>query len=306
MLDQDATFSFDIRGLDRAELIVESAAELDVLSGVYGAQDSSERAPEARLARMLSEEFAELPHHPDVLEITAADFAASGHEVPLTFSRRAETNAFYWMRLPLTLRPKLDWAFSRLELAVEFNPEDDEPASQRPVAYAILPNRDFADRFQARATLDVAFNAAFELTAGLPEVTIPIGAPVAVTTAAEASARLGAGLGVTTQYEWRLQKARIDHTETGLPRVFWRIDGTQFFAQEVPTPIVVVQVPRAAGRLEVAAAMQAYRHVSLLNASLAQKITELPGRLKAFFTGGSPLRDERSWDLTPSLLRART
>jgi hypothetical protein len=301
MLDDGATFSLDIRGVDRDRLIAEAAAEIDALGGVFGADDTPAATPEAQLARMLSEEIAELPHHPDVLEITEQDFAVSGREVPAAFAKRAEKSAIYWVRFPLALRPKHDWAFSRLELAVEFNPGGDEPAWRRPTALSILPNRDFTDRFKASANVDVSFDTAFELTAGIPEITIPTGAPVPVTAAAQASGKLGAGLGIATRYEWRLQKARIDHTETGLPRVFWRIDGTHFFAQDVPTPIVVLEVPRPVERLEVAAAMQAYRNVSLLNANLQETVKQLPKRLRDFFKGGSPLRDERSWDVAPSL-----
>ncbi len=300
MLRDDATFTVDIRDLDRRELLEDAAREIDALSGHYGDGDAPSETPEARLARALSEEFAEFPDYPDILEITARDFAVSHRELPLTFRRRAQDHSYFWMRLPLVLRPKLDWAFSRLELAIEFNPSESSP-QLRPTAYAILPDRKFQSVFEGHAQVDVGFDANFELTAGLPAVDIPL--PVPASAQADASARIGAGLGVKTRYEWRLQRARIDHTETGLTRVFWRIDGTEFFAEDVPTPIVVVQVPNAAERLEVAAALQAYRHLSLLNASFQQQIVGLPRRLKDFFTGGSPLRHEASWDLSAALGR---
>lgn len=302
MLTDDVSFSLDIAELDRRQLLVDAAHEIDVLSMSYGAGDGGEPEETAagRLARMLSEELAQFPPYPDVLEITAADFDVSDEELPLTFRKRTPEYAYYWMRLPLELRPKLDWAFTRLELAVEFNPDEPDPRL-RPTAYAILPDRKFATLLSTSTAVDVSLDGNFELSAKLPEIPVPVGLPVPVTAKAAASARLGGGLGVKTSYEWRLQKAQIDHTETGHARVFWRIDGTEFFAGDVPTPIILLQVPRAAQRVEMAAALQAYRHLSLLNASLQQKIQGLPRRFREFFTGGSPLRDEASWDLTESL-----
>jgi hypothetical protein len=299
VLTEDATFTVDMHGVDRKKLLRDAATEIDVLSGHYGDGDDGAETAEARLARTLSEEFAEFPDYPDILEITVEDFAASGREPPLSFTRRAEDHVYLWMRLPLALRPMLDWAFSRLELAVELSSDDGGDPRLRPMAYAILPHRKFQSVFEGSARVEVSFDANFELEAGIPAVPLPIGVPASA--GAEAAARIGAGLGVSTNYEWRLQRARIDHTETGHSRVFWRIDGTEFFAEDVPTPIVVIQVPRSARNLEVVAALQAYRHLSLLNAGLRQKVEGLPRRFKEFFTGGSPLRDERTWDLSHML-----
>jgi hypothetical protein len=279
----------------------DAARQIDILSGDYGAGDEVPETAAARLARLLADEIAEFPEYPDVFEITTRDFAVSGREPPLTFRKREHEYAYYWMRIPLALRPKLDWAFTRLELAVEFNPDDSDPRL-RPTAYAILPHRKFQNLLATQTRLDVSLDADFELSAAIPEIPLPVGPPL--TAKADASARLGAGLGVSTEYEWRLQKARIDHTETGNVRVFWRIDGTEFFAEQVPIPIIVVQIHRDASRFEAAAALQAYRHLSLLNASLQEKINGLPRRFKDFFTGGSPIRDEATWDLTEHLAPA--
>jgi hypothetical protein len=302
VLPDDASFSVDASTLDRRRLLADAARELDVLSGHFGPGGEPSPSPEGELARLLSQEIAELGEFPDAREITAADFAVTGEAPPAAFSLGARDNLYVWMRIPLALRPKVDWAFSRLELGIEFNPGDGDPRL-RPKAHAILPHRRFQTFFEGRARAELSFDSRFELSAGIPRVDLP--APVPVGAEAQAAARVGGGLGVRTNYEWRLKRARIDHTETGLARVFWRIDGAEFFAEDVPTPIVVIRVPRPAGELRVAAALQVYRHISLLNASMQQRILGLPRRLKDFFTGGSPLRDEVAWDLGSLLEAAR-
>jgi hypothetical protein len=42
----------------------------------------------------------------------------------------SEDYSFYWLNVPILLRPQRNWAFNRLEVAIEFNPGESETAFQ--------------------------------------------------------------------------------------------------------------------------------------------------------------------------------
>ena len=121
---------------------------------------------------------------------------------------------------------------------------------------------------------------------------------------ASASAKVHGNAGLKAEagpFVYRITKAKIQHNGTGLDWVFWRLDGAEFFQENRPDLVVIVQVPRETQDFKVHAAMQAYRYFNTLGAEWREAILGLPSRLLSFFENGAPVRDAKQYDLTQHL-----
>lgn len=293
-------FSFNMEGLDRQALLREAAERLDLRRAHLGEEDSISETPEGELARALLNDVAEFADFPVVYKITDKDFLKRNLEVPVRFQQLARDYNFYWLYFPIALFPKHNWAFNRLELVVEFNPDDPAPHT-RPKAYQILPEKKFQTLLEMSDHLEVSLDENFEFKAkaATPELQADL-AEGKIGGGVEVKYAGGMGL-VVGPFVYRLKRAKIDHTPTGMQKVFWRLDGAEFFQENNPAIVVITQIPKETKEVKVAAAMQAYRYFNYASAGLQQAVEELVKSLKRFFKDGLPIRDEKTWDITPRL-----
>jgi hypothetical protein len=124
------------------------------------------------------------------------------------------------------------------------------------------------------------------------------------------SASAGAGIGAKTSIEgelsfapipYRAVAARVNHTDEGLERVFWRLDGGEFFRESPPQLVVILQVPRGCTEPEMLGIMQAYRRFNLFPAGLQTAIRQLPEALRVFFSQGAPIQAKVQYALAPTV-----
>lgn len=302
MADENLGFSFDMKDIDRSALLTEAANRLDLFGSVVLGDESSPKkeTPEGNLARALLGDVARFTGFPDVYKITDKDFLMKNLKVPVKFKELTEKYNFYWLYFPIALFPRQNWAFNRLELAIEFNPGA-SAAHSRPKAYEILPMKRFQTLLEVSDHLEVRLDENFEFSAksGKLEAEL-LGAGGKLDAGVDVKAAAGMGV-VAGPFVYSIRKAKIEHTPTGMESVFWRLDGPEFFQENDPPIVVIAQVPIETKEVKIAAAMQAYRHFNYLSAPLQDAIKELPKALRGFFKGGLPLRDEASWDITPRL-----
>src|SRR5262249_47155539 len=135
------------------------------------------------LARALQDDTAEFAATPLVYPINDEAFLSRGVPVPVRFAELKDRFRFYWLQLPIALFPKHQWAFTKLEVAVEFNPGDAGPA--RPKAYQVLPDKKFQTLGEFGMQAKIKLDSNFEFSAEMPKVAVPAG-PVPVTAAAGA------------------------------------------------------------------------------------------------------------------------
>jgi hypothetical protein len=295
-------FDFDISGLPREQVMAEAALTVRGLESELGSEQAAPGEDAKAIEALLSQlggVIAEFGASPDILPLTEEHFTAHGLPVPVRFRDLAVNNRFYWIRLPITLMPADGMPFVKLECAVEFNPG--QAPNLRPRASSIFPDKKFQEMMKSNTALEFGLSENLDLdaSAGLPKVKGGIGSFKAD---ASASGKLGATLGVKIgpfQYVWK--RALIDNTGPGKEKVFWRIEGAEFFQEDQATFVIVLQVPRAAAEIKIAAALQAYPEISLLTANLSQVMKYLTSRAQNFFRGGAPVRDTRVWDLSGSL-----
>lgn len=301
MVDEmELGFSYDMHGIDRQALLSEAAAQFDLRRRHLGAGDEAVATAEGDITRALALDAAEFAAFPDVYRISDDDFLEQHRSVPMRFAELSERYAFYWLNVPIYLRPQRNWAFNRLEVALEFNPGDAAPHS-RPKAYQILPAKKFQTLLEVNESLEIGLDENFEFKAQTGALQAEAGS-AAVTGSASAGLKLEAGLGLKAgRFEYRLKRAKIDHTAVGLERVFWRLDGAEFFQDDVPALVVIMQVPKETTAVSVTAVLQAYRYFSWLSAGVQDAVEELTRSMRSFFKAGAPLRHQARWDLTPRL-----
>jgi hypothetical protein len=240
-----------------------------------------------------------LPAYPDVYRITDKDFLAANKPAPVRFNELAKNFSFYWIHFPIGLKPELHWGFNMIEVRVEFSP--DQVPHTRPKAYAILPKREFQTLLQARTALEIKLNENLEFEASTGELKLPgNGGSAKLNADVGAVAKAGAGA-VFGPFEYRIKKARIDHSATGMEWVFWRLDGAKFFQEDTPELVVIAQVPKTTKTVIVKAELQASRYFNTGAAPWQTVIRRIPRALLNFFEKGMPLADGKLWDITPSL-----
>jgi hypothetical protein len=293
--NENLEFSFDLASIDRQTVLQEAGRLIDAgRSHLSSGSMVPPTTAEGDLVRDLIEDYAELAGMPDVYRITEKDFLDRQRPVPVRFQELSRQWRFFWVRFPIGLMPRRNWAFNRLEVKVEFNPGG--TPGTRPKSYQILPEKRFQNLLMVTDRLEVSIDEKFEFNA-------KAAGDVGVAKA-QATAVLGGQAGfkmVAGPYEHRVSKAKIDNSGTGLEWVFWRLDGGEFFQENRPDLVVIVQVPREAKHFTVAAAMQAYRFFNYAAADFQDAIKGLPSLVASFFRAGAPLGDRKQYDLTAQL-----
>jgi hypothetical protein len=293
---------FKVNGaqFDRGSILQEAARLIDAASGHLGPGGQPAETDEGKLTRALAADEARLPAYPDVYRITDEDFLAQHKPQPVAIGKLAENFNFYWIRFPIGLRPQQHWGFNMIEVRVEFGADEAAP-HLRPKAYRILPDQRFQDLLRANMTLEFKLNENLEFEASTGKLSASSGT-AAASGAAGVGGELKASAGaVFGPFQYGVKKAKIEHSAPGLEWVFWRLDGAEFFQEDTPELITVLQMPKALRQCTIRAELQASRYFNFGAAPWQKAIAQIPAMLRRFFEEGMPLRDERPWDITPSL-----
>ena len=296
-------FSFNMEGVDRNALLTEAAERLNVLSGRLGGDaENVGDSPVAALVKELQGDAAEFAKSPVVERISDETFLSNNLQIGNRFKELSKDHNLYCIDFPVYLHAKRGWGFNKLEVIVEFNPDDPEPTS-RPKAIRILPEKKFETQLQGGMRLEVGLDENLDFSAKSGTMAAQAG-NAQVSASAGADAKLSTGLNLLAgPFVYNVKKAKIEHSAIGLEKVFWRLDGAEFF-QESDFPLVVVlQVPKETKEVKVAAVMQASRYFSFLSADLQDAVRELGRRFRGFFEAGIPIQDKQLWDITPRLVK---
>lgn len=307
--EQDIAFDFDFGGESRQEIFQEALDTLVAMdhplgSAVDGSALSFDLDPDQQAAsdllKQLKTHVAELGDNPQMLELKAKTFEEYGWAVPRQFRDLYKTHRFYWMQVPVLLSQLENMPFSKLELAIEFNPAEAQ-LTRKPVSVLIFPDKRIKQiaKFEQGASLKVGEN--FELEVATPELDLKAGKAKAKGTA---GVDLGASGGFSLAlgpFAYDLKKLELEHTDLGNSKVFWKVFTAKYLHTERPQFIVVFQVPRTVQELKVAAAMQAYHQFDAGAAGLTQVFKVFRDKVANFFRQGAPLQDTAVWELTEKL-----
>jgi hypothetical protein len=278
---------------DRTSVLLYAARRIDSLAAHLGELDDGDEPDTGfgDLIRGLAEDVVEFGDFPDIYPVPVLELPDADRTSAAWQAAREEGFTFWWVHIPLLLFPRKNWAFNRLEVGVEFNA--DEPDSLRkPKAFDILPNRRFDTIMRAGAELTVGVSADGHFSVGTGAAG---GLPIAANVGADAGLKVDLGI---TPMRHRMVAARVDHSAEGMAKVFWRLDGAEFFQENSPQLVVILQVPKAANGVDLRAVARAYRRFNLFPAGLQSIILELPEALRTFFRRGAPIQAVTRYDLS--------
>ncbi len=284
-------FDFDFTGKSRKVLLADAIREVRALRSELGgtAQKPTAREEAAlRLLQQLDLEVAEFTAFPDILELKEKHFSDHGLPVPIRFKDLNKQYKFYYIHFTITLKPSEGMHFNKLKCAIEFNPDVVE-GHLRPRAQMILPDRKFKQLLEVSDSLELRIGENFEF-----EATSPGTASVDV----KAAGKLGL---IAGPFTYRLKRAQLDHSSQGSEKVFWTLEGAEFFQEDHPSFIVVMQMPKEVHDVVITAALQAYHGFNVLAATLGELTNYLKKQLGTFFRKGAPVQDTQVWDITPRL-----
>jgi hypothetical protein len=298
------SFDFDFGAQSRAELLTQVGKSVAGLaSDLGGGVPKKGKAHEAarQLLADLGTEIAQFSTFPEIVPLKAEHFELHGVKAPARFTDLSQNHRFYWIRFPLTLRPADNKPFVKLQCAVEFNPGKD-PGHLRPVAQMILPDKRFQTLLQGNASLTLGIGEDFEFKAsGAQDIAVPV-ANVAAAAKGSVDVKVAGAAGMAVgPFTYTLKKARINHSGSGTERVFWTLDGAEFFEEQEPVLVVVLRVPNEVKEVQVAAALQASHEFKILAAPIGALLEYLGKRISEFFRAGAPAAHTQVWDLTPRL-----
>ncbi len=282
-------FDFDVN-VNRAALLQDAARRLDQRQHDLGTGGKGGPSVEGNELRALLDDGADWAESVEAYEITSADFLTKKLAAPVPFLQLADRYRFLWLHLPIWLDAKLKWGFSKLVAKIEFNP-DLEGKPGRPTAYDILPNPQFQTLLEATDFLDVnlGIDSDFKVSQKVAVPTNVTGSQAKVAISVDGVAKGGVGA-VVGPFTYRIVRAQIQRTDTGIERVKWQIVGQEFFRQTKPQLVVIARVPRQTPHVSIKAELAAYRFFNLGDSGLWQALHDLPQALKDFFVNqGAPL-----------------
>lgn len=281
---------------DRRALLLDAARRVDALEGHLGKHSADpQRDGHGDLLRALAEDNVEFGAHPDLYRIAVPKSSGGDAASAQPLIALGANYTFWWLRIPVLLFPRRNWAFTRLEVGIEFNP--DEEARIRPKAYDILPNRRFDTIMQVGTEVTVKLGADVHFSVDTGNLQLPAGLPVEAETGVKVLTDVGGEISLGIRVKYRAAAARVNHTSEGLPKVLWRLDGAEFFQESPPALIVILQVPNEAAVVKMLGEMYAYRQFTMFPARLQTLIRELPEALRAFFTQGAPIHASARYNL---------
>ena len=283
------------QGGDRAELLQEAAAALDLLGGQLGPGGNRAPSDEWDFVRAFAEDRAEV-QRPQIFRLDAKLLDRERDDVPVEVGELIRDSKFYWLSLPISLWSRPAWGFNRLEAKAEFT------TAGHASTFDLLPDEEFATRFQANAAVELGVDAGLKFSATVP--TVAVGLPGVA--GGEAGAKAGADLDVKTgfvigPFGYRMTAPKVKHSSVGLDHAFWRLDGAEYVDERDPGLRVILRVPKDADKLEVTATIQARRYFRVQSARLQEAVTSLPAAVANFFKGGTPIGDSQSWDLSEEM-----
>lgn len=304
--DEDISISSlsSAQTIDRRALLEEAARVFDAVPGHLGSTSSGIspiQTQEGELTRaMIDQDKLEFNGFPLLEKITEEDFEASKAIVPSRFKQLSQDYHFYKVRFPIYLHSAPHWGFDHFRLELEmYSPT--APEHLQPCSYKILPAKQFQQYLKAEAGVTICFNENFELSAGAGPISLAA-AGVPLTAQASAGGKLASNIGLEVgSLQFGLKKIKLDHSQMGTQKVWWKLMGAEFFEQENLDLLLIMQIPRETRDVTIKAWMSAARYFNFADAGLRSAVKQLREALRVFFEDGCPIEAAKTWDLTPRL-----
>lgn len=288
--------NFTARKIVNRSALLEEALEIIAYGDVcLGERKSVEVADETK--RQLLEKIKRLQQEQirfspklDIRIIDPAELRGSGKEISRDVQAKMQVYDFYQIVIPVTLKSRVGWAFSRLECELRFC-EGETDSSQVPVVYDMFPKDDWVDVLKAGIDCTVTLNEQMQFSA-IPEETAEF---VQAQAGTEFQGKIKSFLSASFRYRLRRPKIKVRGKLDSV--CFWQLDGKEYVDEESVLLGVLLLVPKTRkDPVTVTAEAIAYHDFQFLTADIfSGYFREFDEKLKSFFRAGLPLRAETDW-----------
>ncbi len=226
----------------------------------------------------------------DIRMINPDELEKRGQSMSSDLEDKMREYDFYQVIVPVTLKSKVGWAFTRLECEVRFC-DGETDSSQCPVVYDMFPKDNWVDVLQAGIDCTVTLDEHMKFAATLEESVDFVQAQAG----AEVQAKIKGSLAASFRY--RLRRPKIKARGKLDTVCSWQLDGKECVDEENVLLGVLLMVPKTRKRpLNVTAEAIASHGFQFFTADIfSDYFKEFDEKLKNFFQAGVPLRAESSW-----------
>jgi hypothetical protein len=277
-----------VTNFDREKLAEEAALLARAHKGVLG--NPTQRVdPSALSAKLLKlkEESAGFGPNPEVLRLDEVALAARGITPGSRLRQLLGEADFYAVTFAVTLFPKVDWRFDRLEAQVEFSAPGTD-AARAPVAFDLYPQDEWDTLVRANVHLEVGVTEGLEFACSVPANAAGLSA------AAQAKVAGGASF-VVPPRDYGLRRAKVLSRGRGNAEVFWRLYDAAYLERQEPQLGVVLKVPKGGRPVRARGTLAAYRSAKFWTAALGALFADFTERLHSWISAGTPLYGHGDW-----------
>ena len=265
---------------------------VDVRLGEEKSVKSTDEAKQQLLEKIkvLQQEQIRFSPKLDTRIIDPIELQESEKKISRDLQAKIKEYDFHQVVLPVTLKSKIGWAFSRLECELRFC-DGEADNSQCPVVYDMFPKDNWLDVLKAGIDCAVTLDENMKFSATLEEP----GEFVQEQAGAEFQTKMKSFL--TTSFRYRLRRPKIKARGKLDTVCFWQLDGKEYVDEENVLLGVLLMVPKTRKQpIDVTAEAIAYHDFQFLTADIfSGYFNEFDEKLKSFFQAGVPLRAESNW-----------
>ncbi|MCI5156960.1 MAG: hypothetical protein D3906_00705 [Candidatus Electrothrix sp. AUS1_2] len=284
--------NFTVQEIVNRSALLEEALEIIAYGDVcLGEQKSAEATDEAKQQllekiKKLQQEQIRFSPKLDTRIIDPAELQESRKDISRDLQAKIRKYDFHKVVMPVTLKSKVGWAFSRLECELHFC-DGETDSSQLPVVYDMFPKDKWLDVLQAGIDCTVTLDKNMKFSATLEEP--------GNYASGEFQAKMKSFL--TTSFRYRLRRPKIKARGKLDTVCFWQLDGKECVDEENVLLGVLLMVPKTRKRpVSVTAEAIAYHDFQFLTADIfSGYFNEFDEKLKSFFRAGVPLQAEADW-----------
>lgn len=222
----------------------------------------------------------------DICVLDAIALQKSGKKIPHYLHAKMQDNYFYQIKMPVTLKSKVGWAFTRLECEIRFCDEERD-RDLCPIVHDIFPKDKWID----------VLNAGIECTVTLNENMLFAAQQVELAqeqTAVQFDIKNSLNFG---PFHYRLRRPTIKARGILDTVCFWQMDGKEYVDEENVLLGVILMVPkkRTAPVNAVASAVACHDFQFLTADIFRNYFNDFDEKLKSLFRAGIPLEAHSCW-----------
>jgi len=241
--------------------------------------------------KLLKEEEVRFSPKLDVYKIDADGITEPKMEFSQDLQAKMRIHDFYRVNIPLTLKSKTGWAFTRLECEVGFYAGETD-AAKCPIIYDMFPGDEWQNVLNANIVCRVKLDGNMKFKVRAVE---NMGFQPQSKMALQANNKFNLMFG---PLDYQIRRSRIKARGRLDTTCFWQLDGKEYVDKEDLLLSVILMLPKRCTHPVSAVATAIARHdFQFFTADIMHDYFKaFDEKLKSLFYSGAPLKTSRLWE----------